>query len=158
MAEFFNAADVLGAAVEMERRGKAAYRVLARSAGDDQLKMFFENLAVEEARHEEVFSAMAGRAGMVELPAWSTEAEYKDYLAALLDSHALFATGQSEALFSGAVSLEEAVQAAMKLEKDSMLFFQEMLQLVPGSEHGQIQKCLEEERGLLRRLAALLKN
>lgn len=157
MAEFFNAADVIGAAVEMEKRGQAVYRGLARSLGDGQVKRFFENLAAEEARHEELFSAMAARVGDVELPAWSSMAEYCDYLSALLDSHALFSPGQADALFASASSLEDAVHASMKLEKDSMLFFQEMLQLVPGAEHAHIWECIEEERRHLRQLASLLK-
>lgn len=157
MAEFFSAADVIGAAVEMEKRGQVVYRRMASVSPDAQVKRFFEGLAAEEARHEQLFSAMAARVGKAELPAWSTMEEYGDYLSALLDSHALFSPKQAGALMDAAGSLEDAVHAAMKLEKDSMLFFQEMLQLVPGSEHPHIWECIEEERRHLRQLAALLK-
>ena len=158
MAEFFSAADVIGAAVEMEKRGQVVYRRMAGAASEERVKRFFEGLAAEEARHEQIFAAMAARVGKAELPAWSAMQEYGDYLSALLDSHALFSPRQTEALMDAAGSLEDAVQAAMKLEKDSMLFFQEMLQLVPGSEHAHIWECIEEERRHLRQLASLLKS
>ncbi|WP_027190098.1 ferritin-like domain-containing protein [Fundidesulfovibrio putealis] len=156
MAEFFNASDVVGAAVEMERRGQAAYRQTAKATTDPKVKRLFENLAVEEARHEEMFKAMAERIGPAELPAWSSMEEYSAYLGALLDSHALFSPGFTESLAAASVNLDDAVRQAMRLEKDSMLFFQEMLYLVPGSEHPLIQECIEEERRHLRQLAAML--
>jgi len=158
MAEFFNAADVIGSALEMERRGQEVYRQLASASEDDEVKRFFENLAAEEARHEQIFAGMQARVGKAELPPWSTMEEYKSYLAALLDSHALFSPNQTDALYASADTLGGAVHASMKLEKDSMLFFQEMLHLVPESEHGLIQECIEEERKHLRQLAALIKD
>ena len=157
MAEFFSAADVVGAAVEMEKRGQVVYRRLALAAENREVKRLFETLAAEEGRHEELFSTMARRVGQAELPAWSTMEEYKGYLSALLDSHALFSPGMSETLFANAENLESAVHAAMKLEKDSLLFFQEMLQLIPGSEHSHVLECIAEERRHLRQLAELLK-
>lgn len=158
MAEFFNASDVVGAAVEMEKRGQAVYRRTAKAAKDASVKRLFENLAAEESRHEEMFLAMAKRVGNTELPAWSTMEEYSAYLGALLDSHALFAPGFSESLAAASGDLEDAVREAMRLEKDSMLFFQEMLYLVPGSEHPLVQECIEEERRHLRQLAAMLRS
>lgn len=156
MAEFFKASDVVGAAVEMERRGQAAYRQTAKATTDAKVKRLFENLAVEEARHEEMFKAMAERIGPAELPAWSSMEEYSAYLGALLDSHALFSPGFTDSLAAASTNLDDAVRQAMRLEKDSMLFFQEMLYLVPGSEHPLIQECIEEERRHLRQLAAML--
>ncbi|WP_243360187.1 ferritin-like domain-containing protein [Fundidesulfovibrio terrae] len=157
MAEFFSAADVVGAAVEMERRGQALYRRMAQVAEKPEIKRFFENLAGEERRHEELFAAMAKRLGAAELPAWSTMEEYSAYLGALLDSHALFSPGFAKEMAEKSGLFEESVRGAMSLEKDSMLFFQEMLQLIPGSEHSFILECLEEERRHLRQLSALLK-
>ncbi|GFK92195.1 hypothetical protein NNJEOMEG_00016 [Fundidesulfovibrio magnetotacticus] len=157
MAEFFSAADVVGAAVEMERRGQALYARLASEASDPTVKRFFESLAAEERRHEELFTAMAGRVGKAELPAWSSMEEYSDYLDALLDSHALFSPGFADALAARSGELEGAVRGAMQLEKDSMIFFQEMLHLIAGSEHSFILECIEEERRHLRQLSALIR-
>lgn len=157
MATFFKASDVIGAAVQMEQRGHAVYRRLAESSKDAAVKAFFENLASEELRHEEIFAAMAKRVGAVELPAWSSTEEFQDYVGALLDSHALFAVDQADALFADANDLQKAVQASMKLEKDSMLFFIEMQKLVPPSEQKAVEHCIDEERKHMRQLASLIR-
>uniref|UniRef100_A0A7C4AFV7 Rubrerythrin n=1 Tax=Fundidesulfovibrio putealis TaxID=270496 RepID=A0A7C4AFV7_9BACT len=153
MAVFFKAADVVAAAVEMEKRGQVFYRDKARKVADPAVKAFFESLAAEEMRHEQLFTAMVARVGQAELPAWSTQEEFSTYLKALLDSHALFTPAPA----SVGEGLEEAVRAAMELEKDSMLFFQEMLALVPAGEQERVRDCIEEERRHLRQLAAMLK-
>jgi rubrerythrin len=156
MADFFKAADVVAAAVEMEKRGQAVYRRLALQATDKDVKALFENLAAEEQRHEELFSAMVRRVGQAELPASSTKDEYSQYMASLLDSHALFSPGMSDELFAQAGNLESAVRGAMKLEKDSMLFFQEMLKVVPQAEHPRVMECIDEERRHMRQLSSML--
>lgn len=156
MAYFLNAADVVAAAVEMEKRGQAVYRRLAAQSTVPAVKDLFENLAAEEQRHEELFSAMVARVGAAELPPMSTTDEYSQYMSALLDSHALFSPGMSDQLFANAGDLHGAVHGALKLEKDSMLFFQEMLRVVPAAEHPHVQECIEEERRHMRQLSSLL--
>jgi len=156
MAEFFKAADVVGAAVEIEKRGRAVYRRLARAAENPHVKALFESLAVEEARHEELYRAMLKRVGAAELPASSTGEEYAQYLAALLNSHMLFSPGMVDDLYGRAGDMQAAVHGAMRLEKDTMVFFQEMAALVPASEQAHIAECIEEERRHLRQLSALL--
>ena len=159
MAEFFSAADVVDAAVEIEKRGREVYRRLAHGAANPQVKALFESLAVEEARHEELYTAMAKRIGAMQLPAASASDEYAQYVAALLDSHMLFSPGLAKDLdlYDRAGDMQAAVRGAMRLEKDTMVFFQEMMALVPASEKGNVEECIEEERRHLHQLAALLK-
>ena len=156
MAEFFSAADVVDAAVETEKRGREAYRRLALAATDPDVKALFESLAVEEARHEQLYAAMAKRIGTAPLPAGSATDEYAQYVAALLDSHLLFSPGMVDDLYSRAGDMQAALHGAMRLEKDTLVFFQEMMALVPKSEQGHVEECIEEERRHLHQLSALL--
>jgi len=157
MAEFFKAADVVSAAVEIEKRGREVYRRLAQAATNPDVKALFESLAVEEARHEELYTAMAKRVGAAELPALSTTDEYAHYVGALLDSHLLFSPGMVDGLYSRAGDMQAALHGAMRLEKDTMVFFQEMMRLVPASEHAHVTACIEEERKHLRQLSEMVK-
>jgi len=156
MAEFFSAADVISAAVEVEKRGREVYRRLAQASANPQVKALFESLAVEEARHEELYLAMAKRVGKAELPAQSTRDEYAGYVGALLDSHMLFSPGMVDDIYARAGDMRAAVHGAMRLEKDTMIFFQEMEGLVPASERGKVVECIEEERRHLCQLSAML--
>ncbi|BFR48585.1 ferritin family protein [Nitratidesulfovibrio sp. HK-II] len=157
MAEFFNAADVTAAAIRIEQRGQDVYRQAVAMAIKPEVKALFEHLAAEEAKHEATFRAMADRIGPVELPAWSIAAEYVEYLHALLDSHALFTqTGTLTSLKGAADDHAAALRMAIQFEKDTLLFFTEMRDLVPASEKATVDACIAEERAHLRALTAML--
>jgi rubrerythrin len=146
MASFVNAADVLSAAVEIERRGYFFYQNLEAGAASPQDREFFAFLAQEELRHEKVFGAMLERIGNLSLPAGSTDEEYQQYLRGLLDSHALFMPGSQERALK--MPLHEAVQ----FEKDTLLFFLELERLVPKAGQAIVRQCAEEERRHIRLL------
>jgi rubrerythrin len=156
MATFFTAGEVARAAVEIERRGQSFYKRIAEQAQNDEARKFFAYFAGEEAKHEQLFEELADRLGPVELPAWSTVEEYAQYLGALLDSHALFDGGVAEYRMANADDLQTAVRMAMSFEKDTILFFTEMRDLVPETERPFVQECIEEERTHLRQLRSML--
>ena len=153
MASFYNAAEVAGAAVEIERRGQTFYKEAAAAAQDADTRKFFLFFAGEEARHEQLFLSLQKRVGTVELPAWATEVEYADYLGSLLDSHSLFNDPPSVA----GMAKTQAVRMAMGFEKDTILFFHEMKALLPDSESPFIDQCIEEEKRHLKQLGDLLR-
>lgn len=157
MAGIFSASDVLTAAQEIEQRGQVFYTRLAETAADSSLAQVFRFLAQEEEKHWQIFHDLALRVGEVELPAWATEEEYVDYITALIDSHTLFRLGDVEALRQFVGSREEAVHAAMGFEKDTIVFFMEMQELVSAGDRPAVQACMEEERRHLRMLAGLLR-
>ena len=156
MAQFFNAAEIANAAVEIETRGQAFYLRVANAAKSAEAKTFFEYFAGEEAKHKGLFEALAKRLGPMELPAWSTKEEYADYLAALLDTHALFSGGLAEKLMAEAADESTAIRLAMSFEKDTILFFMEMKELVPDSEKPFLDLCIHEERAHLKMLRGRL--
>jgi len=140
MASFFNAADVLAAAVEIERRGRAFYLELVDRASSSQDKEFFTFMAQEELRHEATFAAMLDRVGGLPLPAGSTGEEYQQYLRGLLDSHTLFLPGAHER------ALKMPTHEAVQLEKDTLLLFIELERMVPEAEQAAVRRCADEER------------
>lgn len=156
MAHFFRANEIAKAAVEIERKGQDFYRRVAAKAKTDKNRELFEYLAEEETKHEAIFAALMERLGTLELPAWSTQDEYAQYLDALIDSHALFSGGLAEKYMADAEDEETAIRMAMSFEKDTLLFFTEMETLVPQSEKAAVRQCIEEERLHLRRLQAML--
>ncbi len=146
MASFVNAADIVAAAVEIERRGYVFYKSVEQKASVPKDREFFAFLAQEEKRHEGIFAAMLTRIGGLPLPAGSDDEEYLAYVKGLLDSHTLFMTQQEEH------TLQSPLQQALQFEKDTLLFFLEMEHLVPDAEKEHVHACAEEERGHLRML------
>lgn len=147
MASFTNAADIITAAVEIERRGFAFYEQAAARAEQVEDKDFFLFMAKEEKRHEKIFADMLTRAGGLALPAGSSEGEYLEYVDLLLNSHCLFMQDQHEAM------LANPFHEAMSFEKDTILFFSAMRRLVDPSETDRIEACIEEEQRHLRLIA-----
>ena len=156
MAGIFKANEVVTAAVEVEKKGEAFYRRLAGDAKNSQVREGFEHLAGEEVKHRKIFQSILDRLGPIELPPWSREEEYNEYLNALIDTHFLFAGDWSKELLSRISSEKEAIMLAMTFEKESILFFTEMKGLVPEGEKSIVVQCIDEERGHLRQLKAML--
>jgi len=156
MAHFFHANEIAKAAVEIERKGREFYRRVASKAKTDKNRELFEYLADEESKHELIFQGLMERLGKIDLPAWSTQDEYAQYLDALIDSHALFSGGLAEKYMADADDEQTAIRMAMSFEKDTLLFFTEMESLVPEAEKPAVRQCIEEERLHLRRLQAML--
>lgn len=147
MASFTNAADVLAAAVEIERRGFAFYRRAAENAATPEDMEFFSFMAKEEQRHEKLFEAMLRNAGGLDLPAGSNEAEYLEYVDLLLNSHCMFLPEQI------GDAREDPLRQAIAFEKDTILFFSAMLRLVSPADQGRVRDCIEEEQRHIRLIA-----
>lgn len=157
MAHFFHANEIAKVAVEIEKKGRGFYLRAADAAKTEETKELFRYLAGEESKHEEIFAGLLERLGSVELPAWSSEDEYSSYLDALIESHALFSGGLAEKYMADAEDEDTAIRMAMSFEKDTLLFFLEMKNLVPESEKDAVQQCADEERKHLRILKEKLK-
>jgi rubrerythrin len=156
MAQFFSASDIVGTAIEIERRGRNVYTQAAAAATNPDVKRFLQFFAGEEARHLGIFEAMAERVGKAEIPVGSDAEEYMDYVQALLDSHALFCGGAPEKDLADAADAIEAIELASRFEKDTILYFREMMDLLPPAETAAVKQCLDEERGHLRQLRTML--
>ncbi len=156
MASFFHANEIAEAAVEIERKGQAFYLRVAAKAQKEEVRNLFQYLAKEESKHEVIFENLKERLGEVELPAWSTEDEYATYVDALITSHTLFNDELVDKYVENATDEVSAIHLAMSFEKDTLLFFIEMKELVPDNEKKAVQACIEEERLHLRQLRAML--
>lgn len=149
MASFVNAADIIAAAIEIERRGHAFYTSVRDKVENPKDKEFFAFMAEEEKRHEGIFLDMLKRIGGLRLPEESTDQEYLDYLTAMIYHHSLFVPDLEQRI------MEAPLHMAMQFEKDTLLFFIEMERMVPEAEKRHVRACANEERGHLRRLGQI---
>jgi rubrerythrin len=152
------AAEALRWAMEIEENGEAFYRAVAAKSADPELKALFEDLAVQERGHYQVFQKMLEK--VKPEPDLSSVGvqydEYQAYLQAAL-ANALFA-GQDKGLTLArkAQGRETALQAAMSFEKDTLLFFYDLREMVSEAERGAVSGIILEEKAHLRRLAKML--
>ena len=152
------AAEALKWAMEIEENGEAFYNTVAARSADPQVKALFEDLAVQERGHYRVFQQMLEE--VKPDPDLSSVGpqydDYEDYLQVVL-VNALFA-GQDKGLTLArqAQDRKTALQAAMSFEKDTLLFFYDLREMVSEAERETISKIILEEKSHLRRLAKML--
>ena len=157
MGVFFSGTELLDIAIGIERHGASFYDSLAKSAGNKKTRGVYEYLADEERRHLKVFQGMLDSVSSYRPPETYTE-EYDLYLKALVDS-AVFSNDQVARQTAQRVGSEaEAIQIACQAEKDSILFYSEMRDLVRQSDREAINKIIEEERSHLKQLSDLKKS
>ena len=150
------AAEALKWALEIEKNGEAFYNAVAAKSADLEVKALFEDLAAQERGHYQAFQKMLGKAKPD--PDLSTVEydEYQTYLQVAL-AEALFAgPDKGLTLAKQAQDRETALRAAMGFEKDTLLFFYDLREMVSQAGRRAISDIILEEKTHLRRLAKML--
>jgi len=154
----FAAAEALEIAMQIEQNGQVFYNAVAAKATDPGVKKLFEELAAQEQKHYAVFEKMAGAVSRVASPqAPDTERdEYQTYLQAALDNALFAGPDKALAMAEQARDRQTALRAAIGFEKDTLLFFYDLREMVSVAEQKAVTGVIQEEKTHLRRLAKLL--
>jgi rubrerythrin len=150
MAEFFKNGELYRVAVQMERNGLSFYSQVARQTRDEATKAVYEYLAASEKRHLKKFKALLGHTAKSSPPE-SYRGEYRNYLIALLKDKVFPSSAVARSRASRS-SARAALSTGIKAEKDSILFYSGLLDLIPAHERTAVEKVLAEEKRHLRRL------
>ncbi len=146
----FSADDILEMAEQIERNGVKFYQTASDSIPDTQCKKFLLELSKMEEQHAVVYAAM--RAGLSEKEKSSTVFdpghESVLYLRALADTRVFFEKTIDMK------SMKEILKAAIEAEKDSIVFYIGMKDIVPESlGKSRIDAIIKEEMGHIRVLS-----
>lgn len=153
---FLTAAEALKWALEIEENGEVFYNNVAAKSADTQVKALFEDLAAQERRHYRVFQKMLEEVKPDPDLSKLDYDEYQAYLQVAL-ADALFAgPDKGLTLAKQAQDRETALRAAMGFEKDTLLFFYDLREMVSEAERGAISNIILEEKTHLRRLAKMM--
>jgi len=149
----FGAAEALEMAVRIEENGAAFYTAAAEKTEDPELRHLFTELSGREVEHGRLFESMAEHVEPASGSRSSDVGDYASFLAVALD-HAVFA-GEDKALRMAeeADTRVEALRAAMGFEKDTMLFYYDLQDMVAEKDRTTIAEVIQEEKRHLRRLA-----
>lgn len=154
MAIFFSGSELLEIALGIERNGAVFYQALADRTGNKDVKAIYGYLAGEEKKHLNTFQGMLNSVGRYKPPESYAE-EYMLYLRALIDSAVFPDDKVAKEMASKASSEAEALHIGIIAEKDSILFYSEMRNLVRESDRHTIDAIIGEEKAHLRLLSQL---
>jgi rubrerythrin len=150
----FNVDEIFEMAEQVERNGAKFYRDAAQNIDDEDAKKLLSEFAVMEDDHEKTFAAL--RSELKDDDKQSTvfdpEEESALYLRALADTRVFF---KKEIDIS---SLKEILKAALIAEKDSIVFYLGMKDLVPEKlGKDKIDNIIREEMGHIKLIGGKLK-
>ncbi len=150
----FSPAELYNIAIAVERRGAAFYDTLARSSQGDQVKKTFLALAAMEHQHIQTFQRLL-TAAPKSVGEGADAEEYSAYFKALADSAVFNDDLATSELVTKVDTDKEAVEIGIGAEKDSILFYEQLKDIVAGDAAGDIGRIISEEKEHLRKLAEI---
>jgi len=159
MAIGFNVDEVFEMAIRIEENGAAFYRKAAGLQSDTEDREFLEKLAAMEEGHKATFTEMRKvladkeKGGKV----FDPQDELSLYLSAMADTHGGEGSPSAANSLTGAETMEEVLTTAIGLEKESVLFYLGLKDMVPpkyGLE--KVDDIIREERRHIAQLTSLL--
>ncbi len=151
MGELFSASEIVQIGIQIERNGRDLYKGLAESQETNKVKEVFRFLAQEEERHIKVFQDILRGFESYE-PKEAFPEEYFAYLTSLSKDHVFSEEKSGVRLARNIRDDTDAIDLGIDFEKDSILFYHEIRDLVWNEGKGIIDKLIKEERGHLRKL------
>jgi rubrerythrin len=159
MALGFNLDEVLEMAIRIEENGGAFYRKAASLQSDAENRAFFEKLAAMEDGHKATFAEMrknitdTEKSGKV----FDPQNELSQYLSAMADTQGGEGNPSAADSLTGDETLEEVLNTAIGLEKESVLFYVGLKEMV-SEKYGRerIDDIIREEQSHVAQLSSLL--
>ncbi len=133
-------------AIHMEVAGRIFYQKLQEKAEKKENRDLFAFLAGEEEKHKERFETLKRESG-----AFRTDFGYdlEDYFMglSLLEENAVFRKDEDAIRMAERASTpREALDAAIRFEKDSVLYYQEMRPIVAPEYQKILDQVIDEEK------------
>ena len=158
MAIDFNADEVLEIAEQIERNGAAFYRKAA-DASDDESRSFLLDLAAMEDDHLKTFSQM--RQGLSkqeqEYTVFDPDNQLVLYLRAFAGGKVFDVKADPAGFLAGGKTFPEILKKAIEIEKDSIVFYLGMKEMVPKRlGTGRIEDIIKQEMGHIALLSTRL--
>ncbi len=154
MWKVFKAEEVIDFAVQIEKNGQLFYQALADKMDNKDLSLIFEELAIQESKHIIDFQKLLGNLKDTPLNE-SYLGEYEEYVKGLAENH-VFTKGIDEALESVKKPVD-GINMAINFEQDSIMFFNELKELVSPGNAAVVSNLIGEEKKHILRLLDLKK-
>ncbi len=155
MSIFFSMQEVIEMAIATERSGQAFYHNASKLARENSRKELFQYLAEEEEKHRKTFQDLYNSLKKKpEITPYNWE-EAKLYLEALVDSKFFARPDTAINLAKEAKDELEVINSAMNFEKETLLFFYQILEMIKSQEQELVKKIIEQEKKHIQRLSAV---
>jgi rubrerythrin len=154
MSIAFSIGELIKIAVGIEKQGIVFYDVMARSTQQPIERNLFIRLAEAERTHMETFKRMLREADTY-TSSEDQQREYDDYLRALVNNAVFTDEMATSELATRTDSDAGALDIGIRAEKDSILFYYYMKEVMPTTGVAILDKILNEEKLHLSQLSEI---
>ena len=152
MENVYSGGGILKVALQIEKNGWDFYEALAEQAKNPDARETFRFLAAEERRHIDVFIGLLN-AIKDEVPDFSKKS--LKYIETLAKDHIFTREEQGKAMAQTMEDDRDALNLGIKFERDSIVFFEAMRELMPPGDMGTLNILVAQERNHLRKLYSM---
>ena len=153
MSNVFNAAEVVDMGIEKEKKRRDFYALVAEKFKDANMRDLFTKLKDWETTHIKKFGEI--RDTIVDIEITETyDGEFTSYMRALVDDKQYNQISPDNFAKNVKTPLS-AMQYGIGFEKDSILFFNELLRFMPKANSDKVRLLVQEERTHIIYLAQL---
>ena len=147
--------EILKMAIEIEKNGKAFYDEVIQAVKDEKAKIVFQFLSDEEVKHEQTFRTMLQEIESEPAKTPFDDIEITRYFQSLIGQKVFPSAHEGKYMKSEIGDPLVATRIALSLEKDSILFYHEMIPVTQQKDHAVIERIIEEEREHIRKIIQL---
>ena len=148
MSVVFNADEIFEVAEQIERNGAGFYRKAAESSALVRARELLLDLAAKEDEHEKTFAAMRAELSQKEkeTTVFDPDNQAVLYLRAIADGRVFDVKADPSKRLTGKEAMEDIFKIAIGLEKDSIVFYLGMKELVPPMlGQDRVEEIISEE-------------
>jgi len=140
--ERFSITEVIEQAIQTEELGYEFYKKMSKRFEDNkELERLFTTLAIKELEHKDTFRKLRERIDEKEPDNWE---EVKPYLRAMVESEFFLGNDKTPQLMEAIDTAHDAVRFAINFEKETMLYFIGIRDVV--NEKEIVDKIINEEK------------
>lgn len=150
MRFFFNDLEAIKIAMDIEKRGEKFYTAAANKLDKEDIKEMLMDLAQQEKEHREIFEELYKDAASQKDKFDDTylfDPEISSYLSAMAETVVFPSDEKLDEVLEDVSNVEDALMLGIQAEKDSILFYTELIiysKLVEAKE--AFRKLLKEEK------------
>ncbi|MCX6557093.1 MAG: ferritin family protein [Candidatus Aminicenantes bacterium] len=144
--------EILGFAIYIEERGYEFYVEAMKKFSEPRATQLFQYLADEEFKHKTLFKKLQEQADDAAKGDAEADAEYQAYMKEFVKAHQLGDKEAIQAKLARISSLDEILDLAMGFEKDSIVFFSGLKEMLAKGRTAAVERVIHEEMDHLRKI------
>jgi rubrerythrin len=152
VAIFYSAVEVIEMAIKTEESGMIFYQGVAKKTKNPKLKQLFEFLAGEEIKHKRIFTDLYTTIKDSPQSVPYNWEEMSLYLKAITESRFFLGKTKSINLVKAAKTPKQALDFALGFERDTLLFYTEIISIVTEKNRRLVGKIVTQEKDHIRQL------